>query len=151
MMQPPTKKVKYKGVVLKLYGVGWLALLCSRSTCQVRTWERLGYLPRPLLSAKGDRRYYTVAELMGYSEIYKRSKVRRHVATTATRFQMDCATLQNHLRTAMTSDPKVLGVSMNDNELKELSLAKHQRRIASEIERIKTGKTNVLTGRHEVL
>ncbi len=149
---PPKKKIRFKGCELTVYGIGWLAILCNRGTQSVRRWESDGHLPKPLLDLKSaDRRYYTVAELLGYSEIYKRANVRRKVPISETNFKANCLTLCAHLRASMVSNPAVLGKGLPDESLGVVaSIQKRKDRIAKEINGMKTGKKNRLTVRLEV-
>ena len=114
---PRTKMIVFNGFKLKTYSVGWLALLTDRTTFSVRRWEADGYLPRPLIKAKGDNaRWYSAAELRGYAEVYRNANVRTNVRIDDTPFKRHAfifrANLQAHLRT----NPRILGNVLQGEE-----------------------------------
>lgn len=70
MKTPFKKKITYKSKPLTVYSVGWLAVLVNRHIQTVREWEYKGVLPRPLFQVDDTgTRYYSAAELIGYSSI----------------------------------------------------------------------------------
>ena len=124
---PPHKIVRYKGVRLKVYAIGYLAALTDRHTHTVRGWEVAGHLPKPLLALPNEKnRWYTSAELKGYSEIFKRSNVRRKVKISDTSFPRDALTFRASLQAAMETDVSILGkVLTGEHELRLVMSKKH--------------------------
>jgi DNA-binding transcriptional MerR regulator len=68
-MNAPTKKViKYKGIVMTVYTLGWLAHLSGCSIHTLRFWEGRKVMPRPIFKLPGHRRWYTSLELIHYAK-----------------------------------------------------------------------------------
>lgn len=117
---PPTKKVVFKGFKLKVYSIGWLALLTNRTSWTVRRWESLGMLPQPVLNfsqgAKRYSRWYTAAELLAYSEIFKKSNVKTKTPIQETTFGQNCSIFRAHIYTRMKTNPHILGDTLKGEE-----------------------------------
>lgn len=78
MASAPFKKcVVFNETTLTVYSIGWLALLVSRHVGTLRVMEKEGVLPQPIFHEQmgNDVRYYTAAELLGYSEILKSNRL----------------------------------------------------------------------------
>jgi hypothetical protein len=73
---PLERNFIYEGYSLRLYSIGWLAYMCNRSQVCIRKWQRNGVLPRPIFDLNDGRRWYSVAELLGYSKIIRESNIR---------------------------------------------------------------------------
>jgi hypothetical protein len=112
MIHSPKKTIVYRGIKLQVYGISWLAALCNRSRDRVRAWERENILPKPLLalrSGEASWRWYTAAELRGYSTIFSRSNVRPKVPIESTDFKRNAQRFRMELSAAMKINPAVLG------------------------------------------
>jgi hypothetical protein len=96
-MNPPlTTRATVQGRLMQLYSVGWLAHFMGRSVFRVRHWERIGVLPRPLVSLPPETntfqkvwpmRWYLAAEVIGYSQIFKTIRILPGVGIERTDFK----------------------------------------------------------------
>ena len=77
MFVPRTKTSFLAGHKVKLYSIGWLAYMCDRTRDTIRRWERTNILPAPIFHVSENARWYTAAELMGYSQIIRTANIKR--------------------------------------------------------------------------
>lgn len=61
------KKLRYKGLVINTYSIGWLSVYCALARVTLRGWERKGIIPKPLFTV-GGRRLYTPFEIEHYAQ-----------------------------------------------------------------------------------
>lgn len=73
----PMKTVMMNGKKLRLYSLAWLAKLSGKSTRTFHRWEIEGIWPKPLIKLADGVRWYSAAEINGYSELVKASGIRR--------------------------------------------------------------------------
>lgn len=69
---PFKRNVILDGRKVTLYSIGWLGYMVKRHAQTVRKWEKMGILPKPIFEGQVDDvfRWYSAAELVGYSKIY---------------------------------------------------------------------------------
>lgn len=70
------KTVMVKGKKLRLYSLSWLARLSEKSPRTFHRWEIEGIFPKPILKLSDACRWYTAAEVNGYSDLVKASGIR---------------------------------------------------------------------------
>jgi hypothetical protein len=108
MNKKPKKEVLVNGVMMTVYSIGWLGLLTNKGIANIRRWERLKILPKPIVIIPGeDRRYYLAAELVGYSEIYKRSDVRAGFPIQKTPFKRQARAFKVQLQQVINNPKKL--------------------------------------------
>jgi len=76
---PPKKRILFEGFNLTVYSIGWLALMTHRHVQTVRMWEYSGLMPLPIIprdQIDGVYRYYTAAEIIGYTQIFNQNQMR---------------------------------------------------------------------------
>lgn len=101
---PARKKAIIGGQQVDLYGIGWFALMVSRSTQSIRKWERSGKLPTPLVTIAGHSdRWYLGVEISTYTDIFQQEKPNRIDGFKKTKFQERCALARMALKTALAS------------------------------------------------
>lgn len=128
-MIPFKKDILYKGVRLTVYSIGWLSLVTGRTNFTVRRWERVGLLPPPLINLNADTdprskrvnktfRWYLAAEIIGFSENFKRAGFGLHLKAEDTSFKQDNYAFQTALKKVLLSNPKqMLPKLPNEKEL----------------------------------
>lgn len=72
----PRKTITFKGRNLRLYSIAWLAHMSGKSTRALHRWDNLGKMPTPLFLLNDSVRWYTAAELHGYSRLIKAANIR---------------------------------------------------------------------------
>lgn len=102
----PTKEILLNGRKMTIYSIGWLSILTNKCLANIRRWERMGILPKPIVKLPSEnRRYYLAAELIGYTKVYQQANVRTGFALTSTNFKQKAREFRNQLQVAL-NDPK---------------------------------------------
>ena len=102
--------------------------MIQRQQYTIRIWEKNGVLPKPLLRLDGtDYRWYSAAELIGYSEIFHSCKdAMRRTSTLKSGFPRKCAWFQAQLRGAVKKDPSAFKPKLpQEDSIRKMFMAKH--------------------------
>lgn len=110
MRIPRKKTVKFHGVAVTLYSIGWLSYLTGRSEWTVRHWEKNGLLPQPIFNVKSSKqwRWYSAQELVGYAMLYKRADVKTGESTGTMHFKHSVHTYKTQLEKKIAKEPEFL-------------------------------------------
>jgi hypothetical protein len=100
---PPSKIVAFRNHSITVYSIGWLAILTNRSSQSVRLWERRQLLPKPILQLNDGFRWYTAAELLGYSKIYNAAGITPGVSIFSSTFAANAGDFHRQLKLELTN------------------------------------------------
>lgn len=72
-MKPAIKALMHKGVPIRLYSIGWMLRFCGISKNSYLNYLKRGF-PEPVLKIDPNHRYFTAAELVHYSQVFKAAR-----------------------------------------------------------------------------
>lgn len=103
--QAKVREVVFAKRRIRLYSIGWMAYAFRRHPETVKTWEKKGFLPPPILRTGGKWRYYTANEIEDYSVIFQSSGVGSGARFDKQAFAMNFFDRMRHLKELFRADP----------------------------------------------
>ncbi len=130
----PMRRIVLLGELpLTLYSLGWLSLFLQRSVRTLLRWEQRGILPNGIFCAdraKGDFRWYSAAEIIGYSHIAKNTSLKRGFfgEFEGDKLRLRFAEYRTKLKEAIQKDPQFVAQEIPEWEkISNVWNPKHQK------------------------
>ncbi len=101
---PQEKSIIYGSHSIKVYSIGFLSYMCNRSQNCIRRWQRTKILPRPIFDLYDGKRWYTAAELIGYTQIVRQGNIRAG-AKMPISVKLQFADFRRQLKHVIKKDP----------------------------------------------